>query len=125
MNDDERRKFAAATVAALVDGGIAVAVVALMLKVTRQQVYRWLSGGWLPRLAMCGPIGELAKRAEVVRADWAEVVGKWDRPYTVTTRLVLYQPEPLGILNGQLENDKKIAQLVSLTFALWAEKGAR
>lgn len=122
---DERRKLAVRTIQALVDLGISVAVIALMLRVTRQQVYRWLSGGWLPRERMCDPIDELLKRALRVKEDWTDIVTSWDGKYHAATRLTLYQPEALRILRGELAYDKKTAQLTSLTFALWAERGKR
>jgi len=123
--NDERRKLATRTIQAIVDYGVAVAVVAAMLRVSRQEVYRWLSGGWLPREKMCEPIDKLLRRVEVVKADWEAVARTWDMHIHEAVALTLYKPAARKILLSSLDDAQKIRQLTSLTFATWAERGKK
>jgi len=122
---DERRKLATDTLQVVVDYGIGIGVVAAMLNVSRQQVYRWLSGGWLPREKMVEPIDKLLKRVERVKRDCEALVKTWDRHIHEAVAITFYKPAARKILLANLTDRQKISELTSLTFATWAEKGAK
>jgi len=122
---DERRKLATRTIQALVDKGIGVNEIALMLNVSRQQVYQWLSSGWLPREKMVEPIDKLLKRALRVREDWGAVLRTQDRHVHKAVALTLYKSKARKILLSSLDDDQKIGELTSLTFATWAKEGKK
>ncbi|MBA7712205.1 hypothetical protein ES703_121175 [subsurface metagenome] len=125
MNEQEKRQVAALAVAVLVDMGIEISTISAMLKCSRQEVYRWLGGFFLPRERMCGPVNNLLKRAGEIKTDWTDIVTSWNHKYHRATLLTLYKKPARRILDSGLALDEKIEKLTAWTLNEWAKKAVK
>ena len=122
-----RSSLCLAMVERMVATGVEVTTVALMLKVTRQTVHRWLGTGHiLSDSNTLYKIEGLFDRYAEIRGDWTEIVVAWNGAYHRATLLTFCSNRQVRqILESDLSFDLKIQKCTALTFSEWARLGRR
>ncbi|MBA7471398.1 hypothetical protein ES707_06704 [subsurface metagenome] len=125
MSEQEKRQVAARAIAVLVEMGIEISTIAAMLGCSRQEIYRWLGGFFLPCERICGPIDELLKRAGEIRGNWADIVTAWNGRHHRATLITLYKKPARRILDSGISLEEKIEKLTTWTLNEWAKKAVK